>query len=99
MENEKPVSKDTQAATQEVSAKTAPKEKRRENTRVSKKIDLNTVEVEFGKDAKVGSTYMILDNGRYHGEVTFDGEEITKVVELENFLPRGSLHNFSVEPK
>lgn len=77
----------------------AQEPERRENTRVSKKIDLNTVEIEFGKDAKPGSKFLILDKGAIHGEVTFDGEELTKVVRLENFLPRGSLHNFSVELK
>ncbi len=75
--------------------KSTQKSEKPEVSRVSRKIDLNTVEVQFGSDAKPGE-FSVISDGRIHGTGTYDGKSEFQVVPLSIFLPRGGTHNFSV---
>lgn len=63
--------------------------------RVSRKIDMNTVEVQFDKKDK-GKKFQVLDNGIFKGEGEFESETDTVTVSLSNYLKKGTLHDFLV---
>ena len=63
--------------------------------RVSKRLDMNTVEVQFDKKGKTGK-FKVYSNDVFHGEGHYDGSEETMIVSLTKYLPKGVLHNFSV---
>lgn len=63
--------------------------------RVSKKIDMNNVEVEFGKESSAGK-FLVADSGIVYGEAEFDGKSEKQIVPLARYLPKGVAHNFSI---
>lgn len=76
-------------------SKAQPSKEKDFATRVSRKIDKNTLEVEFGSDAKEGKSFKIYDAGVFHGEGEYNGEE-KMAVALTRYLPSQKVHDFAV---
>lgn len=65
------------------------------SARVSKKIDMNTVELTFDEKPSKGVMFVIYSSGMYHASGETTGEKV-QVVSLNVHLPRNTVHDFSV---
>ena len=93
MEDVKAEALPSKTGVKEVEPKQAPSKE--VSARVSKKIDMNTVELTFDGKISKGRLFDIISSGVLHGSGEATGEE-TQVVALDRYLPRNTVHDFSV---